>query len=106
MAEKDYYSILGVNKSASAEELKSAYKKLAKKWHPDVNKAPEATEKFKELNEAYSVLSDSNKRAQYDQFGSESFRGGGSGFQGFPGGMEGFSFSDFFNFPYPLDSLM
>ena len=96
MAEKDYYSILGVNKSASAEELKSAYKKLAKKWHPDVNKAPEATEKFKELNEAYSVLSDSNKRAQYDQFGSESFRGGG-GFQGFPGGMEGFSFSDFFN---------
>jgi molecular chaperone DnaJ len=60
MAGKDYYEILGVSKSASAEELKSAYKKMAKKWHPDVNKSPEATEKFKEVNEAYSVLSDVN----------------------------------------------
>lgn len=96
MAEKDYYSILGVSKNASAEELKSAYKKMAKKWHPDVNKSPEATEKFKEVNEAYSILSDANKRAQYDQFGSESFKSGMGG-QGFPGGMGGFDFSDMFN---------
>jgi molecular chaperone DnaJ len=98
MAEKDYYAILGVSKSASADELKSAYKKMAKKWHPDINKAPEATEKFKEVNEAYSVLSDANKRAQYDQFGSESFKSGmGGGAGGFPGGMGGFDFSDMFN---------
>lgn len=100
MANKDYYSTLGVNKNASDDELKSAYRQLAKKYHPDLNKTPEAAEKFKEINEAYSVLSDKQKRANYDQFGSadgpQGF--GGGGFSGF-GGAEGFGgFEDIFNF--------
>ncbi|MCR4326067.1 MAG: DnaJ domain-containing protein [Candidatus Roizmanbacteria bacterium] len=66
---RDYYEVLGVSKSASAEELKKAYRKLALEWHPDRNKSPNATEKFKEINEAFSVLSDTQKRAQYDRFG-------------------------------------
>ena len=70
MANKDYYSTLGVNKNASDDEIKSAYRQMAKKYHPDLNKTPEAAEKFKEVNEAYSVLSDKQKRANYDQFGS------------------------------------
>ncbi|MEK6902574.1 MAG: molecular chaperone DnaJ, partial [archaeon] len=81
-------------------EIKSAYKKLAKQWHPDVNKSPSATEKFKELSEAYSVLSDPQKRQTYDQFGSDAANQGFSGFggQGFPGGGgAGFDFSDFFS---------
>lgn len=71
MAEKDYYKILGVNRNASKEEIKSAYKKLAKQFHPDVNKDANAGEKFKEINEAASVLGDDAKRRQYDQFGSD-----------------------------------
>lgn len=98
MASKDYYSTLGVNKNASDEEIKSAYRQMAKKYHPDLNKTPEAAEKFKEVNEAYSVLSDKQKRANYDQFGSadgpQGF-GGGSGFSGFEGGFGGFD--DIFN---------
>jgi molecular chaperone DnaJ len=66
---KDYYEILGVNRNASAEELKQAYRKLARKYHPDVSKESNATEKFKSINEAYSVLSDQEKRNQYDHFG-------------------------------------
>jgi len=94
MVSKDYYHTLGVNKTASADEIKAAYKKLAKQWHPDVNKSPNASEKFKEINEAYSALSDPQKRQTYDQFGSEGMNGGFSGFgQGAPGG---FDFSDFF----------
>ncbi|MEE1333396.1 MAG: DnaJ domain-containing protein, partial [Erysipelotrichaceae bacterium] len=70
MAEKrDYYDVLGVSRNASADEIKSAYRKLAKKYHPDLNKAPDAAEKFKEVNEAYEVLGDADKRAKYDQFG-------------------------------------
>ncbi len=100
MANKDYYSTLGVNKNASDDEIKSAYRQMAKKYHPDLNKTPEAAEKFKEVNEAYSVLSDKQKRANYDQFGSadgpQGF-GGGSGFSGGFGG-EGFGgFEDIFN---------
>jgi len=69
VSKRDYYEVLGVSKSASADELKKAYRKLALEWHPDHNKSPDATERFKEINEAFSVLSDEKKRAQYDRFG-------------------------------------
>lgn len=83
--EKDYYKILGVGKNATKEEVKTAYKKLAKQHHPDLNKSPDASEKFKEINEAAAVLGDDQKRAQYDQYGSAGpqFQGGGAGFEGF-----------------------
>ncbi len=84
---RDYYDILGVTKSASAGELKKAYRKQALEWHPDRNKSPEAEQKFKEINEAYEVLSDSQKKAAYDQFGHSAFAPGGSpGAGGAPGG--------------------
>ncbi len=75
MATRDYYNILGVNKNASQEEIKRAYRKLAMKYHPDKNpNRKEAEERFKEINEAYAVLSDKEKRKQYDTFGAEGFR--------------------------------
>lgn len=83
---KDYYSILGVAKGASDDELKKAYRKLALKYHPDKNKSPAAEEKFKEIAEAYEVLSDKKKRDIYDQYGEEGLKGGtpaGSDGQGF-----------------------
>ena len=89
MAKRDYYEILGVNKGASSDQLKKAYRKLALEWHPDRNKKPEANEKFKEINEAYAVLSDTNKRSTYDQFGHSAFQpgmGGGAAGQGPFGG--------------------
>ena len=68
MAQKsDYYEVLGLSKGASDDEIKRAYRKLAKQYHPDVNKEPGAEEKFKEINEAYETLSDPNKKARYDQ---------------------------------------
>ncbi len=94
MTSKDYYSTLGVPRTASPDEIKTAYKKLAKQWHPDVNKSSNANEKFKEINEAYSALSDPHKRQTYDQFGSEGMSGGFPGFNS--SNMGGFDFSDFF----------
>ena len=92
-SKRDYYEVLGLSKSASADEIKKAYRQKAKKYHPDVNKEDaDAAEKFKEVAEAYEVLSDSQKRAAYDQYGHDAFdpsRMGGGGFTDF-GGMGGF----------------
>jgi len=90
---KDYYSILGVKKGATDEELKRAYRKLALKYHPDKNKAAGAEEKFKEIGEAYDVLSDPKKKQVYDQFGEEGLKGSGNGGGG-PGGHSHPGFSD------------
>lgn len=99
MAAKNYYETLGVEKNASADEIKSAYRRLAKKYHPDLNPSEEAAAKFKEINEAYEVLSDDKKRSNYDQFGSADgpqFSGGSGGFGDFFGGGGG-GFSDIFS---------
>jgi curved DNA-binding protein len=103
---KDYYKILGVEESAELKEIKKAYRKMALKFHPDMNAASDAEEKFKEVAEAYEVLKDDNRRAEYDElrkYGTSS----GPGFQpppgwqsssrGFTGGVDGANFSDFFN---------
>lgn len=94
MSKRDYYEVLGVSKGASKDELKKAYRKLSKQYHPDINKESDAADKFKEIAEAYDVLSDDQKRAQYDQFGhtgpNQGF-GGGADFGGFGG------FEDIFN---------
>ncbi|NWN94564.1 MAG: molecular chaperone DnaJ [Bacillus sp. (in: Bacteria)] len=101
MSKRDYYEVLGVAKDASKDEIKKAYRKLSKKYHPDINKAPDAAEKFKEIQEAYEVLSDDQKRAQYDQFGhagtNQGF-GGGNGFGGFSSSdFDSFGFEDIFS---------
>ena len=76
MAKRDYYDVLGVSRSASASEIKKAYRKLAKKYHPDTNAGnKEAEQKFKEVTEAYNVLSDEEKKKMYDQFGHAAFDG-------------------------------
>lgn len=98
---KDYYETLGVSKDASDEEIKRAFRKLAKQYHPDVNKEAGAEAKFKEIGEAYAILSDPNKRKQYDQFGSAAFEQGGAGFGGGAGGFGGFDFGDI-----DLDSIL
>jgi molecular chaperone DnaJ len=93
-ATKDYYDILGVKKDASQEDIKKAYRKLARKYHPDLNPGDKnAEQKFKELNEAYEVLSDSKKRTEYDQFGRSPYEGG-PGFEGF----KTYDFGDAFDF--------
>jgi len=96
MAKRDYYEILGISKNASTDEIKKAYRTLARKYHPDVNKEAGAEARFKEINEAYSVISDNQKRAQYDQFGHAGEQFGG-------GGFEGFDFSDLFRGGFSAD---
>ena len=94
MAQRDFYEVLGVDKNASQDEIKKAYRKLAKKYHPDVNPGDKTAEaKFKEANEAYEVLSDETKKANYDRFGTADPSMGGAGFNG--GGFGGFDFSGF-----------
>lgn len=87
---RDYYEVLGVKKGASDAEIQKAYRSMAKKYHPDMNKAPDAADKFKEINEAHEVLSDPQKRAAYDQYGFAGIDPQQGGFGGF-GGFEGFS---------------
>ncbi|MBB2480081.1 molecular chaperone DnaJ [Bacillus sp. APMAM] len=100
MSKRDYYEVLGLEKNASKDEIKKAYRKLSKQYHPDINKAPDAADKFKEVKEAYEVLSDDNKRAHYDQFGHTDPNQGFGGFGGASdfGGFGGFEdiFSTFF----------
>ncbi len=100
-SKRDYYDVLGVDKNADDAALKKAYRQVAKKYHPDVNPGnAEAEVKFKEASEAYGILSDAEKRRQYDQFGHAAFENGGGGAGGygggFGGGFEGFDFSDIF----------
>ncbi|MCP3025629.1 molecular chaperone DnaJ [Halobacillus sp. A5] len=96
MSKRDYYEVLGISKDASKEEIKKAYRKLARKYHPDVSEEENASDKFKEAKEAYETLSDQQKRAQYDQFGHAGPQG--QGFGGFGGGGEDFGgFGDIFD---------
>lgn len=98
MSKRDYYEILGVSKTASKEEIRKAYRKLSKQYHPDLNKEAGAEEKFKEVTEAFETLSDETKRAQYDQFGHADPNQGFGGFGGFGGGSaDGFGFEDIFS---------
>jgi molecular chaperone DnaJ len=90
MANGDYYEILGVKKDASEKDIKKAYRKLAKELHPDHNKSAEAEQKFKEVRDAYDVLSDSQKRSAYDQYGKAGVEGFGAGGSGFGQGFSGF----------------
>lgn len=91
-AKRDYYEVLGVSRTASKDEIKSAYRRLAKKYHPDLNHEPGAEQKFKEVQEAYEVLYDDNKRKMYDQFGHAAFEQGGAGA---PGGGNPFANAGF-----------
>jgi molecular chaperone DnaJ len=101
MSKRDYYEILGVGRDADENTIKSAYRRLARQYHPDVNKNGDAEERFKEINEAYEVLSDGDKRAAYDRYGHAATQGGfgaggpGAGYGGFPGGF-GDIFEEFF----------
>lgn len=95
VSKRDYYDVLNIDKDASKDEIRKAYRKLARKYHPDVNQEEGAEEKFKEVKEAYEVLSDEQKRAQYDQFGHDGPMGGGFG--GFGGAQDFSGFGDIFD---------
>ena len=96
MTKRDYYDVLGINKSANPEEIKSAYRKLAVKYHPDKNPGDKSAEdRFKEASEAYGILSDKSKKENYDNFGHAAFENGGGQSGGF-GGFSGADFSDIF----------
>jgi len=95
MNKKDYYEILGVSRSATDADIKSAFRRLAKQYHPDVNKEKDAADKFKEVQEAYAVLSDENKRKQYDQYGHSAFQNNGGG-GGFSSDFSDMDFGDIF----------
>src|SRR5574344_791800 len=100
MAKRDYYEVLGVSKDATEAEIKSAFRKKAKEFHPDLNKSPDAPEKFKEAQEAYACLSDKDNRAKYDQYGHAAFENNGYGAGGnYQGGnpFGGFDFGDIFD---------
>lgn len=107
---KDYYSVLGVSKSASADEIKQAFRKLARKYHPDVNPGNSSAEaKFKEVSEAYEVLSDQEKRQKYDQFGrywQQAGRGGGGSSSGSPADFGGFDFNNYGSFDEFINELL
>src|SRR5687767_2105883 len=90
MSKRDYYEVLGVNKGASNDEIKKAYRQLARKYHPDVSQETEAETKFKEINEAYEILSDDQKRGMYDRFGHAGVGNSVGGFGGFGGSSSGF----------------
>ena len=104
MNEKDYYAVLGVEENASTDEIRKAFQKLAVKLHPDVNKEEGAEEKFKEVSEAYAVLSDPDKRARYDQMRRNPFAAAGASPSGYPGGYSGgyTNASDPFGFGFPF----
>jgi molecular chaperone DnaJ len=90
---QDYYQVLEINRSASADDVRRAYRRLARQYHPDLNPSTEAEERFKEINEAYEVLSDDRRRAAYDRFGhAASASGFPGGYGGFPGGADPFGF--------------
>ncbi|MCA9746768.1 MAG: DnaJ domain-containing protein, partial [Lactococcus sp.] len=90
MNNTEFYERLGVDKNASQDEIKKAYRKMSKKYHPDINKDPGAEDKYKEVQEAYETLSDEQKRASYDQYGAAGANGGFGGGQGGFSGFDGF----------------
>ncbi len=98
---RDYYEVLGIARGASAADIKTSYRRLARQFHPDINKEPEAEKRFKEINEAYEVLGDEHKRATYDRFGHAGLQGGAAGAGGFSGfagfGDLGDIFEEFFS---------
>ena len=98
MTQRDYYEVLGVPRNVDKTALKRAFRQLAQEYHPDVNKTPEAEARFKEINEAYQVLNDDQKRAAYDRFGHAGVSGAGGGYGDFSGGFSdlGSIFEDLF----------